>query len=192
MTANVTPYRAGLALGRFCRYILPLCLWMGFIFVMSTRAGSARVTTAPLLAVLAWLWPDVASFSSDQSWVLVFLFRKLGHIAEYLILTLLLVRAVQQDSPLWNWRSAVLALLFAVLHGFVDEWHQSFVPSRTADVRDVLVDSMGVLLALGIAWAWYRGRQHPADAWERLARLRQEGFLTEEEFRAAKARLTLR
>lgn len=189
MTANISSYRAGLSAGRFWRYILPLLLWMGFIFALSTNAGSSQVTTGPLLAVLAWLWPDVGQLSPDQKWLLVFLLRKACHVIEYAVLTLLVVRAVQQDNPIWSRRTAVVAVIFVVLHALVDEWHQTWVPSRSGDLRDVVVDTFGGVLALTIAWLWYRGRRDVAVQWERLAQLRRDGFLTEEEFRAAKAQL---
>jgi VanZ family protein len=188
MTADATRLKPGPALGRFCRYVLPLCLWMGFIFLMSTNAGSARSTNEPLVAVLAFLWPEVGHFSSQQHWLLIYLCRKLGHILEYAILTWLVVRAVQQDNPRWNWRTAAVALLFAVLHAAADEWHQAFVPSRTSNLRDVGIDSVGALAALVVAWFWYRGRD-PLARYERLAQLRREGLLTEAELYAAREQL---
>src|SRR5688572_20187205 len=113
MTADATRWRSGKpSLGRFCRYVLPLLLWMGFIFWMSTNVGSARATNEPLLAALAFVWPEVEQFSPQQRLLLIFLVRKLGHVAEYAVLTWLVVRAVQQDDPRWSWRSAVVAMLF--------------------------------------------------------------------------------
>jgi len=37
-------------------------------------------------------------------------------------------------------------LLFAI----VDEWQQSFFPFRTGSVKDVVLDSVGILSALGL------------------------------------------
>jgi VanZ family protein len=58
-----------------------------------------------------------------------------------------------------EWRGVTLwalvtAWLIAVAYGLVDEWHQSFVPARTADLRDAAADAAGAALALGGAWAW--------------------------------------
>jgi VanZ family protein len=190
MTADVTRSKPGSAVGRFSRYVLPLLLWIGFIFVMSTHAGSAQRTSEPLLAALAFLWPAVAQFSSEQQWLLILLCRKAGHVLEYAVLTWLVVRAVQQDNPRWNWRSAGAALAFALLHAAADEWHQGFVPSRSGELRDVAIDGLGVLVALVIAWFWYRGRRDPLSRYERLAQLRREGLLTEAELYAARERLS--
>ena len=58
--------------------------------------------------------------------------RKLAHVIEYLALTLLLVP---------------VACLAALVYAASDEWHQSFVPGRTATPRDVAIDGIGIALA---------------------------------------------
>lgn len=174
---------------RFCRYVLPLFLWMGLIVGMSTSVGSAKTTNEPLLAALAWIWPEVGRMTQQQTWLLIFLFRKLGHLVEYAILTWLVLRAVQQDDPRLNGRSVGIALASGILFACVDEWHQGLHPSRTGQIRDVAIDSVGVFVALFIAWLWYRGRD-PLARYERLAQLRREGLLTEAELYAAREKLT--
>jgi VanZ family protein len=47
-----------------------------------------------------------------------------------------------------------IAWLIAVGYGFTDEWHQSFVPGRTADPRDLVSDGIGAALGLSVVWAW--------------------------------------
>lgn len=51
-------------------------------------------------------------------------------------------------------RTVLAAWIIVALYGVIDEVHQSFVPSRTADPRDVAADVIGAALALGAAWAW--------------------------------------
>jgi VanZ family protein len=70
--------------------------------------------------------------------------RKLAHIVEYFVLTTLLVRALHRSAVTAAIPGAmVLALAYAVS----DEWHQSFVPGRTATPRDVAIDGIGIALA---------------------------------------------
>lgn len=45
-------------------------------------------------------------------------------------------------------RALFAALIFTVLYAISDEWHQSFVVGREADVLDILADTVGALLAL--------------------------------------------
>ena len=47
-----------------------------------------------------------------------------------------------------------VAWVVAVAYGVTDEWHQSFVPNRQADVRDVIANAIGALVATGVVGAW--------------------------------------
>jgi len=38
----------------------------------------------------------------------------------------------------------------------MDEWHQSFIPSRTGTWRDALLDSVAGLVFLSVAYLWLR------------------------------------
>ena len=42
----------------------------------------------------------------------------------------------------------LVSLCFSSIYGMSDEWHQSFVPGREADVLDWLADTLGALIAL--------------------------------------------
>ncbi len=72
-----------------------------------------------------------------------FITRKLAHFTEYAILGFLAARAFR-TSPRWFLISAVLIVVYALL----DEYHQSFVPSRTASIFDSLIDMAGGISAL--------------------------------------------
>ena len=70
------------------------------------------------------------------------------HIPEYLILALLLNRAFR----IYLARAQYLSRFFwvfvvATLYAATDEFHQSFVPGRTASFFDLGMDSIGILFA---------------------------------------------
>jgi VanZ family protein len=44
----------------------------------------------------------------------------------------------------------------AAAYAATDEWHQSFVPSRTADLGDVLIDSTGAAIGLMLVFLWHK------------------------------------
>lgn len=50
--------------------------------------------------------------------------------------------------------SAAAAWTIATLYGLSDEYHQSFVPSRTPDAADVLADAVGAAASIGLVWAF--------------------------------------
>ena len=79
------------------------------------------------------------------------LLRKLGHVAGYLVLTLLLLRALRRSGVA---AAVPVAMAAAFAYAVSDEWHQSFVPGRSADVLDWYADAAGALLGAGACWAW--------------------------------------
>ena len=57
----------------------------------------------------------------------------------------------------WPWRSRALGTLGAGLaYAIFDEWHQIWSPGRSASFSDVMLDMVGVLLALWVLWALSR------------------------------------
>ncbi|MHB9145057.1 MAG: VanZ family protein [Symbiobacteriia bacterium] len=93
---------------------------------------------------------------------LSFLIQKAGHFTEYLILALLIYRALRWTFARWPGRHVFLATLLAcALWAASDEWHQSFVPQRTPHLRDVFIDTAGALTALALVW-WFGYRRQQA------------------------------
>ena len=123
---------------------LPVILWMGLIFAMSTGLGSAEHTSRFVGPFLHWLLPQAPP---ETIATLHFLIRKAGHFTEYAILALLLRRAIGHDGL----KPFGLALLVAATYAATDEFHQSFVPGRTPARGDVLIDTSGALVALLVA-----------------------------------------
>ena len=71
-----------------------------------------------------------------------------GHLVVYFVLMVLLVVALRYSSSLSPNHVYRVAFLLIVLYGLSDEYHQSFVPGRTATIVDWLVDLIGA----GAAW----------------------------------------
>jgi VanZ family protein len=138
---------------------LPVLVWMLVIFTGSTNAGSVVNTSRFIAPVLKWLKPDI---SDTAVGTIILAIRKTAHVAEYAILAALLWRALRShergESRLWRWRQAGLALLLSVLYAASDEFHQSFVKSREASVRDVALDTAGASLGLLASGAFARWR----------------------------------
>jgi len=137
----------------------PLVLWALLIFVGSGNVLSAQRTSV-LLPFIKWLFPSASP--NALAWF-HFLIRKAGHLTEYAILALLAARAFRNSAHQFlqlHWFT--LSLLLAMLYALGDEFHQSFVPSRTASIHDSLIDSVGALIALSIIW--FRHRRKPAFA----------------------------
>jgi hypothetical protein len=78
-----------------------------------------------------------------------------AHFGEYAVLALLLVRAFAGGRLAGvTWRTLAAAVVVSTAYGVSDEWHQSFVPGRAAELTDVVMDAAGATAAAGAAWAW--------------------------------------
>ena len=78
---------------------------------------------------------------------------KSGHSIGYALLGVLFLRAFTRGRFRdVTWRSAAAAIIIATLYGVSDEFHQTFVPGRTADRYDVLADCIGATLGVAVGW----------------------------------------
>lgn len=139
-------------------YAWPI-IWMGVIFFFSTDTGSFSNTFYYLEPILRSLFPHL----TPRGMLLVHqLIRKLAHLTEYAILSYFWFSAFRQGRPRWSPAWALLALVLSILYALLDEYHQAFVPSRTASFIDVGVDSMGALI--GQAYLFVTLSQLPAKS----------------------------
>lgn len=83
-----------------------------------------------------------------------FAIKKTIHVLEYGFLWLLTYRALKNATKLKVGEQVVWALAITILYGLSDEWHQTFVPSRTGKLRDVGFDSLGALLMSLVVIKW--------------------------------------
>ena len=75
--------------------------------------------------------------------------RKLAHLTEYAILGFLAARAFRtSERPAISSRWFLISLTIIVVYALADEYHQSFVPTRTGTIYDSLIDIVGGLMAL--------------------------------------------
>ena len=119
----------------------PLVLCIGFISFASTAGFSAGNTSMFIRPLLKWLFPGYSEAELTSLHVLV---RKAGHFLEYAVLAFLARRAFISSTHLFiRRRWFELALLLVVVNSLLDEWHQSFVPTRTGSIYDSFIDIAG-------------------------------------------------
>jgi len=128
----------------FARYGLPPLVWMGLIWGLSTDVGGADNTAGLFIWIVSWLFPWATPAQIDLAHGLL---RKLGHLTEYAILAALWFRALHVGRRLDSAPSAWTALAISIAWAIFDEFHQTFVPSRTASPLDVMLDATGATLA---------------------------------------------
>lgn len=77
---------------------------------------------------------------------------KLIHGAAYGLMAGLFWRAFHPHLAVT--KLAIVTVLFCSLYGFSDEWHQSFIEGRQADVFDWLADTLGAFLLTWMLYKW--------------------------------------
>jgi VanZ family protein len=146
---------------------LPAIVWAILITGASTDFFSARHTSRYILPALHWLLPQAGAETLDRLHSLI---RKSAHFMEYFVFGFLLLRAMRGEHRGWRIRWAIVALVIAAGFSALDEFHQSFVPSRTATPWDSLLDTSGAAIAQALVWIWFRVHtRNPNDAPEDVA-----------------------
>jgi len=86
-----------------------------------------------------------------SSYLLDFAVKKIVHIVEYAIFTLLIYRGLIK-SEFDKKNSGYWSIFMAFIYGLSDEFHQSFTPGREPTIRDVIFDTLGGSLAIYFIW----------------------------------------
>jgi len=133
------------------KYWIPAICVAIVISVFSTHYFSGEETARVIIPILHRIFP----FATDRElrWMHIGI-RKLAHVTEFGTFSIAVFHGVRGGRRGWNLRWAIVTLLIAVTYAGLDEWHQSFVPLREPRVRDVLIDTLGALLAQVLVWIY--------------------------------------
>ena len=134
---------------RFVLWAL-VVLWMSVIFCFSMEDANRSSETSG--RVIRWLLArfdgDFLSLSAEEQLLRIedwsFLVRKLAHFTIFAVLGCLSFAAFSVD--LRPRRAFPAAVGLGAARAVLDEGHQSFVPGRACELRDMCIDCAGVLL----------------------------------------------
>lgn len=145
---------------RFLRYlsIVPALILLAFIFGFSAQTGESsgsfsyeiscevvRITNSVLSLDL--LEDEVLSNATS----IHLLIRKLAHVSEYFLLTLLIYFPIHVLLPIQKntvFKKLLFSSLLTVIFAALDEFHQTFVDGRSGNPIDVMIDSIGIVIAV--------------------------------------------
>jgi len=89
---------------------------------------------------------------SDKS-LADFVIRKTAHITEYMVLYILSYYSFNKKHK--------YALVFSIFYAASDEFHQRFTPGRGPNIKDVFIDSIGIMFGYLIIWKNYLQKLNP-------------------------------
>lgn len=116
-----------------------------FKFLEKRKIGLVYV---PL--VLYWVILFTATTIPGNQLPDIHLSDKIEHFSAFFILAVLLNLTLiyQRKSLLLFKYAALVTIIICLSYGAIDELHQMFIPGRSADLRDWLADSVGVILGV--------------------------------------------
>ena len=119
---------------KFLKYYLPVIIWAGIIFYFSSR-------------------PGLRYFSENIKEIIL---RKGAHFVEFSILAILLWRIFYFAHNVKIKKAYFFSLILAIIFGFSDEWHQTFVFSRKGKIIDTAFDAVSIFLMLELVLVYTR------------------------------------
>lgn len=119
--------------------ILLLLFWMCLIFYFSHQAGDE---STDLSSNLVNFIVSLFSFVKPYAETLTFIVRKSAHFFLYFFLGILTINLILEHN-IYPKKRILIAFVFCLLYAISDEIHQSFIPGRSGNIVDVLIDSAG-------------------------------------------------
>ena len=142
--------------------IILVLLWMVMIFLLAKEeAVKSSKKSDGLIIKSVELFTGKSLSDQEKEKVLkylVFPVRKCAHLSLYLILGILVISLLREYMVI-NTKLVLLSLLICFLYACSDEIHQLFVPGRSGEVRDVLIDTLGACLGVSFYYLVFRKKK---------------------------------
>lgn len=118
--------------------LLLVILWMIFIFVMSSFDASSSSNQSNFMVDII-----TSIINIKDTKLLSLIIRKLAHFTEYFILGILVINLITKYD-----KKIIIAILLCIIYATSDEIHQIFVPGRSCQITDIMIDSLGSIMGI--------------------------------------------
>lgn len=140
-------------------YLVMILLIFSSIWWFSSKDSQISSSQSDdVIVTLRLMTEEEIAAQPDKASDYRFMIRKAAHFSMYLLLgsfiylfLMTFTEAVGLTIP--------LAIVFTALLAGVDEYHQSFVPGRSMQVQDVLIDSSGALFGMLLLYMIFKIRE---------------------------------
>ncbi len=135
---------------KIIKWVLVL-LWMGLIFYFSSRdSDSSTVQSRSVVnkTNIVEIYEEKNNVNSDTAIRDVDrVFRKVAHVAEYLVLAILLCIALSEYNLNLS-KILLISFIVCLIYSASDEAHQLLVSGRSGELRDIIIDNIGSIIGL--------------------------------------------
>lgn len=118
--------------------LLLVILWMIFIFVMSSFDATSSSNQSNFIVDIITSIINIKDIG-----LLSLIIRKLAHFTEYFILGILVINFIIRYD-----KKIIIAILLCIIYATSDEIHQIFVPGRSFQIIDIMIDSLGSIMGI--------------------------------------------
>ena len=118
--------------------LLLVILWMIFIFVMSSFDATSSSNQSNFIVDII-----TSIININDIGLLSLIIRKLAHFIEYFILGVLVINFITRYD-----KKIIIAILLCIIYATSDEIHQIFVPGRSCQIIDIMIDSLGSIMGI--------------------------------------------
>lgn len=130
--------------------VVILCMVIIFLFSTDNSVESTKKSNRVIIEVTSFFKLDLSK--KQQQHVIDMFFvpvRKMAHFFIYFVLGIALVSFLREFSiPIR--RLLLLSIFLAFLYACTDEFHQLFVPGRSGQIIDVMLDTFGASVGVFI------------------------------------------
>lgn len=124
------------------------------IFMFSNQiADDSSVTSSRVVEFVSNIIPSIKNMQEPnktilKEQILTPIVRKGAHFSIYTMLGILTINFAKTFKNKKEYQLIIYSLIFCMFYASTDEFHQYFVPGRSAEIRDVLIDSLGALTGI--------------------------------------------
>ena len=129
-----------------------IILWMITIFCFSAQvADDSTQTSGNTIRAIMKLFPSTRNLNIEEEEIIVSkmqpIIRKFAHLSMYTIGGVIIYNFAKTFNIVEK-KKIVYSLLFGLGYAITDELHQCFVPNRSCEIRDVCIDTSGIVIGI--------------------------------------------
>lgn len=136
------------------------CMLIIFMFSSDSGTASSKKSDSVIINLVEIISNKKVNNKDRDKYIEKYVFpvRKCAHFTIYLILGILVISLLSEYRVV-NFKTVLYALLIVFLYACSDEFHQLFVPGRSSEIRDVLIDSSGGFIGSYLYYLFRRKRK---------------------------------
>lgn len=142
--------------------LILIILWMGVIFSFSSDDAdqSTIKSDGVIIKITETALNKKLSDKEKKEYTTKYIVpvRKSAHFTLYFILGILVFLFVK-DFTVISYKVVLISVIVVLLYSISDEVHQLFVPGRSGEVLDVMIDTMGGFISCNILYLIYRRKR---------------------------------